>query len=243
MNNTKTSNAIPALLIALGIIIGAGIWGYAFYSVRSFDNTLSATGSAKTQITSDTVKWTLNISRKTIEPELKQGYQALDQDLQAAVAFLKENSVTDEEIETSQVFVNEVYKYNQNDYGPREYNLQQTITVQSSKVKEIDTLAKNINGLVNKGVFVSSNYLEFYISQLPELRVSLLADAIKDAKARVEQIAQSNGQAVGSLKAATSGVTQVLAPNSIDISDYGQYNTQSIEKEVMITVRATFFLK
>jgi hypothetical protein len=32
----------------------------------------------------------------------------------------------------------------------------------------------------------------------------------------------------------------VLAPNSIDVSDYGQYDTSSVEKEVMITVRTTF---
>jgi hypothetical protein len=39
------------------------------------------------------------------------------------------------------------------------------------------------------------------------------------------------------------GVVQVTQPNSVDISDYGNYDVSTIEKEVMITVRASFSLK
>lgn len=244
MNNTKNIYIVPSLVIALGIALAGGLWAYSFYSVRSFENTLSSTGSAKIAVTSDTVKWNLQITRKTIEPELKSGYANLGKDVETVKAFLKEKGIADGQIAVSQVFVDEIYKYNQSgDTGPKEFNLRQSVTIQSDDVKGIDALAKNLGELVNRDVFVSSNYLEFFVSKLPEIRVSLLSDAIKDAKARVEQIAKSNGQEVGSLQSAASGVTQVLAPNSIDISDYGQYDTQSLEKEVMVTVRATFFLK
>jgi len=244
MNNTKNTNTIAALILALGIFAASVVGAYTFYSVRSFDNTISSTGSAKTLVTSDTVKWNLNISRKAYEGTLKTEYANMAYDTQLVKDFLKKNGVSDEVITVSQISANEIYKYNSNgDTGPREYNLNQTIKVESSDVQAIDALSKNVDELINRGVFINGNYLEFYVSSLPELRVSLLSDAIKDAKARAEQIAESNGQSVGSLQSASSGVTQVLAPNSIDISDYGQYDTQSIEKEVMITVRATFFLK
>jgi len=36
---------------------------------------------------------------------------------------------------------------------------------------------------------------------------------------------------------------QVLSPNSIEVSDYGSYDTQTIQKEVMVTARAVFLLK
>jgi hypothetical protein len=48
---------------------------------------------------------------------------------------------------------------------------------------------------------------------------------------------------VGRLKSASSGVVQVLAPNSIDVSDYGSYDLQTIDKEVMLTARAVFFVR
>ncbi|HPO83031.1 MAG TPA: SIMPL domain-containing protein, partial [bacterium] len=68
-------------------------------------------------------------------------------------------------------------------------------------------------------------------------------EAMNDAKARAEKIAQSSGQGVGSLRSASMGVVQVLEPNSTEVSDYGSYDTSTIEKEVMVTVRATFLLK
>jgi hypothetical protein len=37
-------------------------------------------------------------------------------------------------------------------------------------------------------------------------------------------------------------VVQVLPVNSVDVSDYGSYDTQNIEKEISVTVRAAFVL-
>jgi len=66
---------------------------------------------------------------------------------------------------------------------------------------------------------------------------------MKDAQNRATSISKTTGQKVGSLKSATMGVVQVTQPNSVDISDYGNYDVSTIEKEVMITVRASFSLK
>jgi hypothetical protein len=90
---------------------------------------------------------------------------------------------------------------------------------------------------------VSTQSLEYYYSKLPDLRVSLLEDAVKDAKLRAEKIAAGTGRRVGSVRAASSGVVQVLSPNSVDISDYGNYDTSSVDKDVMVTVKASFDLK
>jgi hypothetical protein len=75
------------------------------------------------------------------------------------------------------------------------------------------------------------------------LRVSLLGEAVKDAEARAKIIAQSGHRNLGVLTTASMGVVQVLTPNSTDVSDYGSYDTSSQNKEVMITVRATFKVK
>jgi hypothetical protein len=66
---------------------------------------------------------------------------------------------------------------------------------------------------------------------------------MKDAQKRAESIAQSTGKKIGNLKSASMGVVQVMQPNSVDISDYGNYDVSTIEKEIMITVKASFSLK
>ena len=108
---------------------------------------------------------------------------------------------------------------------------------------KITDLAKNAQALTALGVIFASESLEYYYSKLPDLRVSLLSDAIKDAKARAQKIAESSGKKVGNIKSASVGVVQVMPVNSVEISDYGTYETGSIEKEVMVTVKALFTLQ
>jgi uncharacterized protein len=233
---------VPAI-IGISLVLAAAVASYAFYAVRSLDNVLTVTGSAKTAVTSDTAKWKISVARKAFESNLAAGYPALQKDLDATLTFLKSNGITEDAITTSPVYTEEIYKYDGNQSGPREYTLRQEITVESDNVSQVDVLSKRINELAVKNVFIQWNTVEYYVSNLPELRVSLLGDAIKDAKARASEIAKAGGQRVGALKAASSGVVQVLAPNSIEVTDYGSYDTQSIEKEVMVTARGTFFVR
>lgn len=66
---------------------------------------------------------------------------------------------------------------------------------------------------------------------------------MQDARKRAFIIAKSTGRRVGKVKSAKMGVVQVMAPGSVEISDYGTYNTRTRDKEVMITVQATFYLR
>ena len=96
---------------------------------------------------------------------------------------------------------------------------------------------------MDQGILFSTSSLEYYYSKLPDARVALLTDAIADAKARASKIAQAGGKNIGALQSASSGVVQVLSPNSANISDYGTYDTSSIQKEIMVTVKASFQTK
>lgn len=232
---------LPAI-VGVSLIIAAAIGSYTFYAVRAMDNVLTVTGSAKTHVTSDSVKWRMSLIEKTNDIKLQTSYPALAKDLETVMAYLKANGITDGQITVSQVFVEQIYNPNQNG-GLQEYNLRQEIVVESKDVHGIDALSKKITELASRGVFLQWNQLEYYVSNLPDLRVSLLGDAVKDAHARAVEIAKAGGQSVGALKSASSGVVQVLAPNSIEVTDYGSYDTQSLEKDVMVTARATFFVR
>jgi hypothetical protein len=83
----------------------------------------------------------------------------------------------------------------------------------------------------------------FDIVAEPEARVSLLPDALADAKARATKIAESSGARIGKLRSASQGVVQVIQANSTDVSDYGYYDTSTKEKEIMVTVKASFTVK
>jgi hypothetical protein len=242
MENTHTSWMNSRLLIGIAIVLSTVIGAYTFYQIRSFDNTLTVTGSASKAVTSDHVKWVGVINHVVKVSSLKAGYADMASDLVNVKAFLKNtNMITDDQIVISPVFMDQ--NYDQPQGAERSYTLRQTIEINSGNVNNIAEVAKNITPLIEKGVIFSTQSLEYTYTKLPEERVALLADAIKDAKARASKLAESSGKKVGQLKSASSGVVQVLSANSLDVSDYGSYDTSKVEKNIMLTVKASFTLK
>lgn len=241
--HSHSSKGLPTLgiLLALGLMASASIVSLAAFKVRELNDTLSVTGSARQRVTSDAVKWNSSYSRIVLFTDLKAGYSQMKSDQAEVVAFLKGKGVTEADITVSPVNIGENYK--SNDSAPREFTLRQSVEVRSADVAMITALAKDLQPLIDKGVLFSSDYLEYSYSKLPDLRVSLLSDAVRDAQARAAKIAESTGRGVGSLRSASMGVVQVLPVGSTEVSDYGAYDTQSIEKEVMVTVKTTFSLR
>jgi uncharacterized protein len=118
-----------------------------------------------------------------------------------------------------------------------------SITVRSADIEKLTALTNTIDALTGEGYTVTTGGLELTYQKLPETRVTLLTQAIADAQDRAEAIAKESGRSVGALRSATGGVVQVLPLGGIDVNDYGAYDTMSKDKEVMVTVRATFSLK
>jgi hypothetical protein len=241
METSRKDYVLLGTILGLSLLASTCIASYTFYRLRS-NNTITSTGSAKESVVSDKVKWTSSITRAVSASTISQGYAQMDSDLKAVRAFLAANNIPADSIEVSPILMNEIYE--QNPGVEKHYNLVQNITVQSDDVNGIDALSKNTTPLiVQKGVLFSTNSLEFYYSKLPDARVALLANAVKDAGARAEQIANAGGKRIGALRTASSGVVQVMSPNSVEVSDYGTYDTSSIDKEIMVTVKATFETK
>lgn len=239
MQSDNKNYLVFGLILGLSLILSAAIGSLTFYKLRSMDY-ISTTGSAKKAVMSDKVKWTSSITQKVKASTMKDGYAKLDVNLKDVKDFLNTNGIPAESITISPVLMNEIWDNNNNSQAEKNYNLVQNIEVQSNDVEKIDALAKNTNALINKGVLFSTNSIEFYYSKLPEARIELLDSAIADAKARAEKLASAGGKKIGTLKSASSGVVQVMAPNSVEVSDYGMYDTSKINKEIMVTVKASF---
>jgi len=244
MEHSDKSLIKIAYILGIFFIIGLGIISYTWFQVKASDNALSVTGSAKQSVTSDLVKWNSNFSRKVYVTDLKNGYAQMKKDEDEVIKFLKDNGVLDTEMSISPISMQKEYVYDaKNGSEPDQYTLVQTVSVQSNNIDKITNISKETQVLINQGVIFSSFAPEYYYSKLPEVRIALLPEAMKDAQNRATSISKTTGQKVGSLKSATMGVVQVTQPNSVDISDYGNYDVSTIEKEVMITVRASFSLK
>lgn len=243
MENTKNTNIVSYSIITVGMILSTIIFSVVFYSSRYSSDSLTVTGSASLQVVSDNAKFTGEFTRIVKMSALRFGYEQIAGDLSKVKAFLKTQGIDDKDITISTVSMFENYNYNNNYQTEKEYTIRQQVEVSSKDTDKITSLAQSAQGLINQGVIFSINPVEYYYSKLPEVRVSLLSDAIKDAMARADKMAESTGKKVGNLKSASSGVVQVLPSNSLEISDYGTYDTSKINKNIMVTVKASFGLK
>lgn len=231
----------PALILAFSVVFAAMIAAYAVFAIRGLDSTLSTTGSATELVKADTAKWRVSVYRAVPQSGIPGAYTQIAKDVAVVKAHFTANTIAAEKIVVGATVSDQIYTSDSN--APQLFNVHAEVTVESNDVDKIEELSHTINLLLAKGVQVAPQQPEYYVSTLPELRITLLGKAIADAKARATQLAKNGDTAVGALKSASSGVVQVLAPNSTNVEDYGSYDTSTIQKQVMVTTRATFYAK
>lgn len=234
--------AIPSAILGISLIVSAGVMARTWYAVRALDNTFTVTGSAKESAVADSAHWTLNVERGASEGSQSEAYDAVARDASAVVSYLTKHGVPETDITRSPISADIDYSVSQQS-GVRRFIVRQSVTVTSKDVNLIEKLSSSIADLARTGVYISAMPPEYYVSTLPEARVRLIGKAVEDARTRAVEIAKSSKSSVGALKSASSGVVQVLSPGSAAVDDYGAYDTSSIKKEIMVTVRATFLVK
>jgi hypothetical protein len=230
-----------ATVLVAGAVIVAGIAAYTAYDIKLARDSVEVTGSAKEAVVADTARLILNLDTKTGITDQQAGYSRLESATAKITAYLDSQGFADYETPAITSSPNYIYPQNREPLQTG-FSINRQIILRSNDIERISALANNIAPFVGGGYNVTTQSLELTYSKLDEVRVRLLSQAIQDAKARAQAIAKDSGRSVGALRNASSGVVQVLPQGGIEISDYGMYDTQSKNKEVMVTVRATFEL-
>ncbi len=231
-----------ATILAVGCLALGGMGSYTAYRVKTAGDTVEVTGSAKEAVTADYAR--LVIALDTDAPIGGQ-QQGLDRLTAAATKITKDLTGQGfDDLETPAASVQASYYYPEHGSPVQTgYTVSRQVIVRSSDIDKVSGLANTIGSLGGPDYRVATYGIELTYRKLDEERVKLLAQASTDARARADAIATESGRKVGSLKSSSSGIVQVLSAGSVDISDYGTYDTQSKQKEVMVTVRATFSLE
>ena len=235
----KAVTIIVAAVI-MSLAIGGGLMqvGSGFAS-RSSDG-ITVTGSAKTTATADNAVWVLNVSLSS--PTVATAVNKVDADVAALSQYLTEGGIAAEGLTLGAVatFANEEY-INGNATGRiLSYRATREVTVRSKDVQLVSKLSQGIGTLLATGINANNYGPQYYISNLPELRPQLMAEAMKDAKVRAAALTKAVGGNIGSLVNVKAGPIQITTPDSTMTADYGAYDTSTIEKTVTATVSVTF---
>jgi len=227
-----------SLILAVGFIVSAFILGTFFVSARN-EQSIRVVGQGVKSVTSDLAKWNITINRTTNVAYKSEGPSWLQEDLLKIKKYLASNGIEEKDILVEPV--NSYANYGNN--GITGYSFNQRIEVRSNDIEKIEKMALDSKALAKQDIYLQYSDLEYFVSNLAEIKAEMLALATVDAKARALEIAKSSGNKVCGLLSARTGVFQIRKPLSTDVSDYGIYNTSSKEKEIAVTVTATFKIK
>jgi hypothetical protein len=237
---------IAAIILGISLVGGTFIVANTFYKVKGLSSVISVTGSSDQTITSDVVEWQSSFSRNVTPDQLSQGYANMKSDLAIVENYLTSNGIATSDIEVDPIMVMPNYDNSGNYYGKGGgssiigYQLSENVTVQSNDVTGVTKIAQGSGDIINQGVVFSSQPLQYFYSKLSELKLDMLAKATQDAQARASRIAENAGAKLGNLRSADMGVFQITPVNSTDLSDYGEYDTSSIQKQITAVVHASF---
>ena len=231
---------LPSLILGLAAIISTTIFSGTWRKVRSENQTITVTGSARKVMISD-----LGILRGTITSQgitASDAYRALQAQKPVLLEYIKSKGFPAEKVNFQTI--NNFPKYNYSESGQqmevRSYAASQTIDIQSSDVELIKSISLEISSLVERGVSFQVNQPEFYNTKVGDIKIEIQAEAAKDAMIRGQRIAQATGRKLGTLKSARMGVLQITPENSNMTSDYGVNDISSIRKEITAVVNANF---
>ncbi len=244
MQNTSFRERFPQLFsglfaLSLALVAGSFIGASAIRNLKQTD-VVTVTGSAKRPIRSDYIIWRVSISSQ--QPTAQAAYQELKTRSERLQRYFKDKQVADNAITPSSIDTSTVPEVvNGRETGKiLAYRLNQRYEIRSSEVERIAQLSQQATELINEGIPIVSEAPEYLYTQLSKLRVEMVADATKDAKARAEAIARSTGNRIGAVRSAKTGVFQITSRNSTAVSDSGIYDTSSVDKDITAVVSVEF---
>lgn len=234
-------SVIVAVILVIGAVVSSLILTNGLVEIKSTKTNIIVTGSAKQQITSDMIVWTGYFS--TQSPKLQDAYETLATSREKVKNYLIKKGLKEEDLVFSSITTMPTYVIS--DYGNTTnqidyYTLTQDVTISSQEIDKVTDISRSATELLNEGVEFQSNAPQYLYTKLADIKVTMLAEATKDARKRAEMIAENAGSKLGSLKYADMGVIQITPLYSNEISDYGISDTTSLEKEITAVVHCQF---
>lgn len=232
-------NKTSALVLGLSIVLASFIASSTVLKLKTADSSITVKGYSQQDVTSDIAKWRVSFSRSSVS--LAGAYEAIEKDKLKVKSFLVAQGIKSQEIEVLPTQSTAQYRRTSNGSYTNQiesYLLTQTFRITSTNVENVLLVSRQISQLLKEGLGISSHSPQFFYSGLEGLKISLLKSAVENAKERASVFID----AVGPLKKARQGVFQITAPNSTDVSDYGTYDTTSVEKTVKAVITAEYYV-
>lgn len=204
---------------------------------------ITVAGMGKATAEPDLAQLRLGVS--VLAPSVAEARQQAANSMQQIIDSLKNNGVEDDDIQTEQLHIAPEYDFRDGEQILRGFRVQNIV---SAKVREIDTTSKVVDDAVAAGGNnVTIQSIAFSIDDPSELATQARQQAVEDARAKAETLADAAGVSVGDPIAITEGGGQgpVPMPFAADRAAQEGASTpiQPGELDVVVNVSVTWAIE
>lgn len=239
----------PSVALAVALVMSTAIASISWAVVKtSRRTTIDVRGSAKRQIVADLATWDATVT--VVKPARADAYAALKTGIAGVTDYLSKNGIAADQQRIQAARVTELEHEETIEDGQRVrykkvkdgFQAIQTVQVTSSNVPLIERLSRESTQLIEKGIDITSYPPAYMYTKVADLKIEMLAEASRDARARAEAMlaAAGGGAKVGRVDNIDTGVVNINPANSTETSWEGNYDTSSIDKDMLTTVRVRF---
>ncbi|MEC7120051.1 MAG: SIMPL domain-containing protein [Pseudomonadota bacterium] len=251
MNESSKSNRylLPAIVLgaslSLGVIAASAILSHGAQQVAAARDKITVKGTAEKPIKADKAQWTTYVTVRS--DSIASGIPNLQKNVETVINSLTASNLIDrKDLQLADWNAEPIYQRLDNGYEGAliGYHLRRKIGIVLSDVNIPSQLNQRIEQLIQKGYSVSNGETQYLVSNLEQIKLSLIGEATQNAHDRAVEFAKSGGITVGTMQSASQGIFQIRAPLSTDESEYGgEYDTSTIDKIARVVVTVNYSLK
>ncbi|HLA72269.1 MAG TPA: SIMPL domain-containing protein [Steroidobacteraceae bacterium] len=216
---------IRTVIFSIALIIAAAVLGFQVKQVGGGRETISVKGLAEKPIKADRAEWTVGLQVKGASNadalgKLRKEKPALDRFLASAgfnpAALTESNEAVEANYE-------QVEGSNGNMRSVQQGNVARlSVTVNTTEIGKIIAATKGIVQFEADGHPVTYGQAQFLVSNLEDVKMSLIGAAMRNSHTRAEEFAKNGDVKVGSMRSASQGAFYILpAGADSDVSDWG----------------------
>ncbi|HKU88247.1 MAG TPA: SIMPL domain-containing protein [Steroidobacteraceae bacterium] len=234
---------IRTIVFSVALVIAAAVLGYQVKQVGGGRESISVKGLAEKPIKADQAEWSVQLQVKgaTIAEALaalRKEKPALDKFL-AGAGF--EAGALGESNESVEPNFEEVEGRNGNLRSVQSGHLaRQSVVIRTADIGRIIQASRAIVQFQAEGHPVSYGPPQFLVSNLEEVKMSLIGAAMQNSRVRAGEFAKNGDVKVGPMRSASQGAFYILpASANADVSDWGgTYDKSTVDKiaRVVVTV-------
>lgn len=234
---------ILGVLLAIGMSSAAFILGVQAKKAASGQQSITVKGLAVKDVQADNAEWTVTISVN--EPTFAESLAKLRAERPTLDAFLTKEGLDksgwQEGDESVTAHMETVYlSQGGTKTEQKGYDASQNLVVSTKDLAKIEAANKNFLELQAEGHPVTASAPLYLVTNLEDIKMSLIAAATENARKRAEEFVKQDKVKVGLMRSASQGAFYIYeAGGNADTDDYGGvYDKTTIKKlaKVVVTI-------